>query len=288
MADPKKAVEENVPGEFFVDTTCINCDTCRQLARSTFKDAGEFSSVFHQPTSEAERRAATRALLCCPTGSIGTREKNLSKEVIPDFPLALADRVYYCGFNSEASFGANSYFIRHPDGNWLVDSPKYLPSLVSAIENLGGVRHIFLTHQDDVADCDRYAAKFGAERIIHKADLRAVPNAEVILEGTEAREFKPGFTLIPVPGHTRGSVVLLHEKFLFTGDHLAYDPETEKLEAFRRACWYSWEEQIKSMERLLQYEFEWVIAGHGDRVRFDAKTMREKLEELLDWMKTVT
>ena len=32
MANPKLRLEENVAGEFFVDSTCIDCDTCRQLA----------------------------------------------------------------------------------------------------------------------------------------------------------------------------------------------------------------------------------------------------------------
>jgi hypothetical protein len=31
MANPKKRVPENVSGDFFVDTTCIDCDTCRQI-----------------------------------------------------------------------------------------------------------------------------------------------------------------------------------------------------------------------------------------------------------------
>src|SRR5262249_55506183 len=45
MADRKKIVSQNVPGEFFVDTTCIDCDTCRQLAPTVFEDNGEFSYV---------------------------------------------------------------------------------------------------------------------------------------------------------------------------------------------------------------------------------------------------
>ena len=32
MANPKKRVPENVPGDFFVDSTCIDCDACRQIA----------------------------------------------------------------------------------------------------------------------------------------------------------------------------------------------------------------------------------------------------------------
>jgi glyoxylase-like metal-dependent hydrolase (beta-lactamase superfamily II)/ferredoxin len=287
MADIKKAVPENVPGEFFVDTTCINCDTCRQLARATFKDQGNHSFVFGQPQTDDEQRAATRALLCCPTGSIGTRGKNLSKDVMPELPMQLAPDVYYCGFNSEDSYGANSFFVKHPQGNWLIDSPKYISHLVKQIEALGGIKYIFLTHRDDVADADQYATKFGAERIIHSADADAAPGAEILIEGQEPQQFHPDFKIIPVPGHTRGHMVLLYKNdFLFTGDHLAFDPETGELEAFRRACWYSWSEQIKSMTALLDYRFAWVLAGHGDRVNMPAEVMHEKLERLVEWMKS--
>jgi glyoxylase-like metal-dependent hydrolase (beta-lactamase superfamily II)/ferredoxin len=286
MADTKKSYPDNVTGDFFVDTTCINCDTCRQLARSTFKDQGEHSFVFHQPQGDDELHAATRALLCCPTGSIGTRGKNLSRSVMEELPLPLAPGVYYCGFNSEKSYGANSYFVVHEDGNWMIDSPKYVAHLVSAFERMGGIKYIFLTHRDDVADAGKYATKFGAKRIIHQADASAVPDAEIVVDGVGERELHPQFKIIPVPGHTRGHAVLLYrDEFLFTGDHLAYDPEVGKLEAFRHVCWYSWEEQTQSMERLLDYRFEWVLAGHGDRVHLPLAKMRAELKELVDRMK---
>ena len=32
MANPKKRAPENVPGDFFVDSTCIDCDARRQIA----------------------------------------------------------------------------------------------------------------------------------------------------------------------------------------------------------------------------------------------------------------
>ena len=73
MADIKRRFPENVPGEFFVDSTCIDCDTCRQLAPETFEDAGEHSFVQVQPYTAEQQRQALRALLACPTGSIGTR-----------------------------------------------------------------------------------------------------------------------------------------------------------------------------------------------------------------------
>ena len=63
--------------------------------------------------------------------------------------------------------------------------------------------------------------------------------------------------MIPVPGHTRGHAVLLYrDQFLFTGDHLAWSPQRKTLTAFRSACWYSWEEQTRSMEKLLHYDFD--------------------------------
>ncbi len=285
MANPQKRLPENVPGDFFVDSTCINCDTCRQLAPATFGETRNYAYVQRQPQDMAERRLAVRALLSCPTGSIGSKGKEATKEVMDDFPLAIEDEVYYCGFASPKSFGGSSYFVQQPGGNWLIDSPKYIPRLVRAFESLGGIRYIFLTHRDDVADADRYAARFDSARIIHRADLSAQPDAEIILEGDEAVEISPNFLVIPTPGHTRGHLVLLHHKrYLFTGDHLWWNRRAERLGAYRRFCWYSWPEQIESMKKLLEYSFEWVLPGHGQRIKLAPKVLRENLTGLIAHM----
>ena len=71
MANLKKRVPENVPGDFFVDSTCIDCDACRQIAPAVFGQASATSFVHAQPVSTDDRRQALRALLACPTGSIG-------------------------------------------------------------------------------------------------------------------------------------------------------------------------------------------------------------------------
>src|SRR6185369_12855790 len=86
MATREQAVPENVPGPFFVDTTCIDCDTCRQLATATFGETAEFSFVRAQPRSAEERRAAVRALIACPTGSIGEAVAAETREALADFP----------------------------------------------------------------------------------------------------------------------------------------------------------------------------------------------------------
>jgi glyoxylase-like metal-dependent hydrolase (beta-lactamase superfamily II)/ferredoxin len=286
MANPKKRVPENVPGDFFVDSTCIDCDACRQIAPSVFGEAEETSFVHTQPASAADRRQALRALLSCPTGSIGCLGGDDVKAVMEDFPLVIEGPVYYCGYNSPKSYGGNSYFIRHPAGNWLIDSPKFVTPLVKQLEALGGVAHIFLTHRDDVADAERYARHFGARRIIHRDELSAQPGAEAVLDGEGPWQLAPGFLAIPTPGHTKGHCVLLYqERFLFTGDHLDWDRDTQQLSASEDYCWYSWPQQAESVGRLAAYRFEWVLPGHGQKVHLPADEMRQQVERLAETMR---
>lgn len=282
MASYEKRVPENVPGDYFVDSTCIDCDTCRQIAPGVFGEAASTALVVAQPGSQQSRRDALHALVSCPTGSIGCRGADDPKSVMGDFPLVVEEPVYYCGFNSPKSYGGNSYFVRHPDGNWLVDSPKFLPQLVRRFEAWGGIANIFLTHRDDVADAARYARRFGSRRFIHRAELAAQPDAEVILEGHESRDLVPGLVAIPTPGHTAGHLALLfNNRFLFTGDHLEFDRHEQRLSASFDYCWHSWPQQIESVEKLLAYNFEWVLPGHGQRVHLPGSQMRQRLMELV-------
>jgi len=284
MANLKKRLETNVAGNFFVDATCINCDTCRQLAPRTFTESGAYSAVIHQPEGDAELHQAYQALLACPVGSIGTEQSDKPRlqRAMKSFPLHLDGEVYYAGFNSEKSFGGNSYFVRHPDGNWLIDSPRYVGALIDAFEKMGGIRTIFLTHEDDVADSARYAKHFGATRIIHRADAAAAPEAEWIVEGEEPIPVSESFQLIPVPGHTEGSMALLYDRrFLFSGDHLWWERD---LKALGTPEYLVWDEMrlLNSIEKLLGHRFEWVLPGHGDRVHLTADEMTMHLEQLLE------
>jgi glyoxylase-like metal-dependent hydrolase (beta-lactamase superfamily II)/ferredoxin len=295
MANRNKQVPENVPGDFFVDSTCIDCDTCRQLAPAVFAEAADHAFVHQQPNTPEQRHEALQALVCCPTGSIGLSStkgrqaggKDRPQSVLDDFPLSLVEPVYYCGFNSPKSYGGNSYFIRHPDGNWLIDSPKFLPRLVRRFEALGGIAHIFLTHRDDVADAHLYAERFGSRRYIHRAELRSQPDAEVVIDGDRPVRLGPEFLIVPTPGHTAGHCVLLfRERFLFTGDHLAWDRHERRLAAFPDYCWYSWPLQVESMARLAEFPFEWVLPGHGQRVHLPLGEMRRQMRDLVARLRT--
>ena len=284
MAHQNKRLASNVAGNFYVDSTCINCDACRQLAPDSFEEIGDHSAVTMQPHGEEQLHRAYQALLACPVGSIGTlrSDRTRMQAAMASFPLRLEDDVYYCGFNSDKSFGANSFFVQHQDGNWLIDSPRYLKHLVDAFDRMGGIRYIFLTHEDDVADSHRYSERFRAQRIIHRADAEAVPDAEWILDGTESLRLAPDFLVVPVPGHTAGSQALLYkDQFLFTGDHLWWEQDNRQLGAPQQLVW-NHDQLMHSIAALLDHRFQWVLAGHGDRVRLDAEEMQKQLHALLD------
>lgn len=287
MAHIAQRRPQNVEGDLYVDHTCIDCDTCRWMAPEIFDRQDGQSAVHHQPVNEAERLRAMQALLSCPTASIGTVEKPQDIQAAQQsFPLQITENVYHCGYHAEASFGATSYFIRRSQGNVLVDSPRFSPPLVKQLEKMGGVRYLYLTHRDDVADHEKFHQHFGCDRILHQADVSAqTQGVEIQIMGTEPIELAPDLLIIPVPGHTKGHTVLLYDqRALFTGDHLAWSPHLKQLYAFRRHCWYSWPELVQSMWKLTDYSFEWVLPGHGRRFHADAKTMQRELQRCLTWM----
>jgi glyoxylase-like metal-dependent hydrolase (beta-lactamase superfamily II)/ferredoxin len=291
MADVRKRHPGNATGDFFVDTTCIDCDTCRWMAPSTFGDVDGQAIVKRQPENEAEETAALRALVACPTASIGTTRKHDLAPILASFPLPIAGGVHHCGFHAESSFGAASYLIVRPAGNVLVDSPRFAGALVKRLEALGGVRTMFLTHVDDVADHERFRRHFGCERILHVDDAHGeLAHVEHRIDGQEPIRWDDEITLVPAPGHTRGSSCLLWrqpagEGFLFSGDHAAWDDERRRIIAFRSACWYDWGVQTESMQRLLAFDFDWLLPGHGRRCHLPAAEMRAKLADCVAWMR---
>jgi glyoxylase-like metal-dependent hydrolase (beta-lactamase superfamily II)/ferredoxin len=287
MAHLNQRRAENVSGDFYVDRTCIDCDTCRWMVPEVFSSAGGQSAVHHQPANETERLRSLQALLACPTASIGTVDKPKDiKDAQLSFPIPVAENVYHCGYHAENSYGAASYLIQRPEGNVLVDSPRFTPPLVKRIEEMGGIQYLYLTHQDDVADHQKYAEHFGCKRILHTDDINnGTRGVEIQLSGSEVMQLEPDLLIIPVPGHTKGHTVLLYNnQFLFTGDHLAWSDQYHQLIAFRNACWYSWSELTKSMRKLTNYSFEWVLPGHGRRYHTDAETMQQQLQQCIEWM----
>lgn len=286
MADPNKTLHHNRPGDFYVDSTCIDCDTCRSMLPRVFGRREEQASILEQPEGPEEGTRALMALLSCPTASIGTRKRHDLAAAFAGLPDPILPGVHHCGFHDEKSYGATSYLIVRPEGNVLVDVPRFTRRLLGRIEEMGGVDLIFLSHRDDVGDHEKWARHFGAERLMHEADIHdGIRGIERPLSGFEDHRLAPDLLVIPTPGHSRGSLCLLHrDEVLFSGDHLAYSVRLGHLHAFREYLWDSWERQIESVRRLLDHRFSWVLPGHGRRFRTAVEDMPAEIRRCLDWM----
>ncbi|XP_059279536.1 uncharacterized protein LOC132033548 isoform X1 [Lycium ferocissimum] len=281
---------QNVPGEFFVDHTCIDCDTCRWMALENFTRAGDMSAVFKQPSCEEERLRALQALISCPTSSIHTEKPPHDiLEVQKTFPIPIDEHtlpgVYHCGYHSDKSYGAASFLIVRAEGNILVDSPRYTAKLENNLKMLGGARYMFLTHSDDVADHEKWSNHLGCERILHALEVdHSIAAVEIKLEGSGPWSLGDDVTLVHTPGHTEGSVCLLYKplKVLFTGDHFAMGEVGWTIcERYNK---FSVPKQLKSVKLMLDLDFEWILPGHGRRTKF--RDVEEKNSSLRAFLET--
>lgn len=77
-ADPNDRVAENVAGPFYVDSSCIDCDVCRDAAPENFARSfmQAYSYVSKQPANKTERAACQQALEACPVDAIGNDGEN--------------------------------------------------------------------------------------------------------------------------------------------------------------------------------------------------------------------
>jgi len=286
MARPSLRLDGNVPGAFYVDSSCIDCGTCWQWDPDHFAQAGTTARVQRQPIGDEAIRRALLALQACPVAAIGAPADLLPRTPADGFPALLthhpAGDVHYCGWASRKSFGASSYLIVRPGGNVLIDSPRFSAPLARRIEAMGGLAAIVLTHRDDVADHGRWAEHFGCPRLIHQADADAAQDAEHHVEGEQDLVLDQDLRLIPTPGHTAGSMVaLLGGQILFSGDHLWWSETEQAVVASHRYCWWDWPSQVASVEKLQGLDVRWLLPGHGDRRAFAAGEWGEQMERTL-------
>jgi len=73
MATTTERLPQNIVGRYYVDSSCIDCDLCRNTAPAFFKRDDEigFSIVHRQPVTPEELALAEEAREGCPTESIG-------------------------------------------------------------------------------------------------------------------------------------------------------------------------------------------------------------------------
>jgi ferredoxin len=73
LSDKNDKVKENVQGSYYVDSSCIDCDVCRDTAPDNFvrSDENSYSFVCKQPQTKEEKELCDEALACCPVEAIG-------------------------------------------------------------------------------------------------------------------------------------------------------------------------------------------------------------------------
>ncbi len=76
MADFRLVVTENSDGPFFVDETCIACDTCVGISPVHFQltSDSDHAYVIVQPHTEGDRQKCRDAATKCPVQAIGELE----------------------------------------------------------------------------------------------------------------------------------------------------------------------------------------------------------------------
>ena len=147
--------------------------------------------------------------------------------------------------------------------------------------------------RDDIGDHDKWAAHFGAPRVIHEAEVRrSIADIEVQLTGTGPWDLQGrtvaegaldgGVALVHTPGHTEGCICLWHAptQTMFTGDHIGWSERVGRVSLFPRYNRAGMRRQVESAQKLLNFDFLHVLPGHGRR--FHLKNAAERLQMVSD------
>ena len=67
-----RKIEENADGRFYVDTNCINCSLCPEIAKEIFATNHEqgYEYVKKQPGNEADRQLVEEVIRLCPARAV--------------------------------------------------------------------------------------------------------------------------------------------------------------------------------------------------------------------------
>lgn len=70
MADKNAKHAQNVSGSFYVDTSCISCGLCVDMAPEFFQ-ISDTAYVVAQPQTDVEKAKCQETLDSCPVNAIG-------------------------------------------------------------------------------------------------------------------------------------------------------------------------------------------------------------------------
>ncbi len=246
--------------------------------------------------------------------------KLLSKLLLVVIMNEVLPGVYLINRYSLKSFGNSGYFIKHDDGNLLVDAPELGKDDEDFIRNNGGISDLFITHIRAFGDACGIKSRFGAKLIIHEEDAKLVKGCTPDLKFGSEYALREDTVLIPTPGYSPGSSCLLLKRgkgILFCGDMFWWgnrDRFSSELMSWPtesdRKTWYLADQLVlnvnlldssidrmrESASNLLKYEFDSLLMSHpnypprgrgavlsGAKETIAKTLSTEKLSQFTDW-----
>lgn len=123
-------------------------------------------------------------------------------------------------------FLTNCYVLISDDEALVIDPGAGLNKILKEIEGKK-LTYIILTHYhwDHTLVAQKLKEKTGAQILVHKEEKEFLKfKPDKFLEGKEKIKIgKESLKIIHTPGHTRGSISILGENFIFVGDTLFED-----------------------------------------------------------------
>ena len=148
------------------------------------------------------------------------------------------------------TLGGTAYLIVENEGNILIDCPAWDEANQKFLQDLGGVRSLFITHRGGIST-QEIQKTFNCQIFIQEQEAYLLP-------GLKVTTFQQKFTLsslsqaIWTPGHSPGSSCVYYSSeggILFSGRHLLPNQLSEPM-PLRTAKTFHWLRQIKSVELL--------------------------------------
>ena len=178
----------------------------------------------------------------------------------------------------------HTYLFDLEDQVLLFDIPTYSGELQQFILSFGKPVSALISHGScGISDGTLWQKEIGLKVYAHEKD-RSHPwlNMEPDYFFEALPEFAAEIQVIATPGHSAGSVCLLHKPFqaLFSGDTLYGNPngEIRDFSSENMASYESLSDRIASCHQLLNYDFEKIFPFHYEILLEDA---REKLRHYL-------
>ncbi len=160
------------------------------------------------------------------------------------------------------TLGGTAYFLQHPQGNILIDSPPWRSTTADFLQAQGGVSHLLISHRGGMAQVSAWQEALGCQVWVQEQEAYLVPGVTVHTFQDDANPIAEVRGLW-VPGHSPGSTCWYwpHQGgILFTGRHLLADRHGNPQPLYTRKTFH-WPWQLEQVRRICE-EFDETTLQH--------------------------